>query len=590
MSQLTHANGKFYLDGEPFTVISGTIHYYRIVPEYWESSLKKLRACGFNTVETYTCWNLHERKPGQFDFSGNLDIERFFTLAQEVGLKVLLRPGPYTCAEWEWGGFPAWLMEVPGMQIRCNNEPYLHYLNRYVQELYRHIGRFYADKGGPIILTQVENEYGSYGNDHDYMRAMKKMLEDAGATGMFMTADGSLDTMLTGGMTEDALPAVNFGPHNVLENFHQVEKRERGYPMLCGEFWGGNFDRWGEPRHGEPTDVCANSLAEMLDYGASVNYYMFQGGTNFSLYAGANYFDHYAADVTSYDYTSPLSEAGDRTDKYYAVKKVIEDRFGPSPEFDDITDTTKIAYGKVALTQQTSLLSQLDKFPAPVKNAVPLNMEKLGQDFGFVLYTTKIDGPLQEGKLDLGVVHDRAQVFLNGKYMGVVERDGHVDEISFSVPAGEVYTLQVLVENRGRVNYGPRMGGERKGLLDVVRFSHMILFGWESQPLPVEFLPAIEWEKAEAQFPLLMKGTFTADELGDTFLKLPGFIRGIVWINGHCLGRYWRVGPQQTLYVPAPWLKEGENELIVLELDGLEKPEVEFLSEPELDDLHTEWL
>ncbi|MBE5787484.1 MAG: beta-galactosidase [Clostridiales bacterium] len=596
MSQLTAENKQFMLDGKPFRVISGAIHYFRVVPEYWESSLKKLKACGFNTVETYTCWNLHERKKGQFDFSGGLDIERFFTLAQEIGLKVLFRPGPYTCAEWEWGGFPSWMLNEPGLEIRCDNEKYLKHLNDYVQELYRRIGRFYADKGGPIILTQVENEYGSYGNDAAYMIKMRDMLVNAGATGLLITADGNWDSMLTGGITEGCIPAVNFSPYAVNEQFDAVEKRGLGYPLMCGEFWGGQFDSWANPRRWVSPDSCAKGLDEIFSRGASVNYYMFQGGTNFGMTNGANYYDKYTVTTSSYDYNAPLSEAGDRTEKYYAIKSVIEKHFGPAPEV-EVTETEKCDYGTVALTHQADLLAQRDKLPAAQYKPLPMTMEELGLDFGFVLYSSDVRGPIQEGLLDIGDVRDRAHVFIDGKLAGIVERDGRHDEIHFGVEWGKTSRIDILVENRGRVNFGRKMRGERKGILDFIRlywkpgYGEQILMGWNSQAVPLDDLCNLDFQPGDRKDgPILLKGTFQAETLGDTFLYLPGFTRGVAFINGRCLGRYWRVGPQQTLYVPAPWLKEGENELVIMEMDGAEKLEARLIDHPILDELHEEYL
>lgn len=575
MAKLEIREGDFLLEGESFRILSGAIHYFRVVPEYWRDRLLKLKACGFNTVETYVAWNLHEPEPGIFNFEGIADLEKFIQTAAEVGLYVIIRPGPYICSEWDLGGLPPWLLKDPSMRLRCMHKPYLKAVDRFFDALVPKLVPYLSTKGGPIIACQVENEYGSFGNDAEYLTYVKEGLKARGIDVLFFTSDGPTNGMLQGGTLPEVFKTVNFGS-NPKEAFAKLLEYQPDQPLVCMEYWNGWFDHWGTEHKVRDGEDVAEVLDEMLGLGASVNFYMFHGGTNFGFFNGANYAGHYQPTVTSYDYDAPLSEAGDLTDKYFKVRDVMAKYTKVDPDLLP-EPLPKAAYGKVELDNACSLWSALETLSTPQTAAYPLPMEETGQNFGFILYRTQVTGPREEEVLEIMGVRDRAHVFLDGKFLGIVDRD-QKQKLEVNVPP-EGAELTILVENMGRINYGPRLG-EHKGIAKGVLLNNQFLFGWESYPLPLEDLSQIPWGELKDESPGFFKGTFKVEEPQDTFLSLPGWEKGVVFINGFNLGRYWAVGPTKTLYVPAPLLKTGENELVVFELEGLEKAEVEFLDQP----------
>ena len=576
MPILRAENGQFTLDGKPFRILSGAMHYFRICPEYWEDRMQKLKSCGFNTLETYCCWNLHERKEGTFDFSGRLDLVKYIETAQKLGLYVILRPGPYICAEWDFGGLPAWLLrdDIP---LRCNDERFLRKLRPYLLKVFELARPLLCTNGGPILAMQVENEYGSYGDDRDYMAAVNRIYDEGGIDCLRFTADGSLDWTLSGGTLPGLPAAVNFGSH-AAENFRNLRSFRGGDPLFCGEFWCGWFDHWYEDHHTRTVEDIAAATRELLDTGASLNFYLFHGGTNFGFLNGANHTDgRYLPTVTSYDYGALLSECGDLTPAYHAVRKLLG-ADGPLT----VCDSPKTAYGKVPLTERAGLLPQADRLAVPIRSPQPRTMEELGQDFGYTLFRTTLRGPFSEVSLDLGRVHDRALVFLDGKHIGTVERSRRRDPMPLQLAAGETAELEILVENMGRINYGSKLL-DKKGLLDGVRLGQRYHFGWEMLCLPMEDLSGLEWSDA-ADGPQFLRGSLTIGEPPrDTFLKLDGFTKGFVLINGFNIGRFYNpAGPQKTLYIPAPLLRQGENEIIVFESDEFHSAVVEFVDKPDL--------
>ena len=569
-------NGQFYLDGKPLRILSGAMHYFRICPEYWEDRMRKLKQCGFNTVETYCCWNLHERKEGEFDFSGRLDLVKYIETAQKLGLYVILRPGPYICAEWDFGGLPARLLseDIP---LRCNDERFLSQLRPYLLKVFELVKPLLCTNGGPILAMQVENEYGSYGNDREYMAAVNRIYDEGGIDCLRFTADGSWDLMLSGGMLPGLPAAVNFGSR-ATENFRGLRLYRPDDPLFCAEFWCGWFDHWYEAHHTRTVESITADTKELLDTGASLNFYLFHGGTNFGFLNGANHTDgQYLPTVTSYDYCALLSECGDLTPAYHAVRALLGAE-GPLT----VCDSPKAAYGQVTLTEQAALLPQAEHLSSPIRSAQTKTMEQLGQDFGYTLYRTTLRGPITGVALELGRVHDRALVFLDGKHIGTVERSRRRDPMVLTVAAGQTARLEILVENMGRVNYGSKLL-DKKGLLDGVRLGPQFHFGWEMLCLPMDDISPLRWSDA-AEGPRFLRGTLTISETPkDTFLRLDAFTKGFVLINGFNLGRYYTpAGPQKTLYVPAPLLKQGGNEIIVFESDGFHSPVVEFVDVPDL--------
>lgn len=583
MMNFTYKGKSFLKDGEEYTIISGAMHYFRIPREYWRDRLLKLKECGFNTVETYTCWNLHEPEEGVFDFSGMLDLEAYIDIAAELGLNMILRPGPYICSEWEFGGLPAWLLNYKDMDIRCNDETFISKVEGYYKELLRRVVPKLCTNGGNIIMMQIENEYGSYGNDHEYMQRIADIYIENGVDCLLFTSDGAEHTMLSGGTLPQYLCVANFGSRPV-ENFAALEAFRPDQPKMCGEYWCGWFDHWYEEHHVRDPKELAGLFRDMIESGESLNFYMFHGGTNFGFMNGANDFDSYQPTITSYDYNALLSEAGDLTPAYYEVRKIIEEFRGEKlPEL-TVKNSEKAAYGKIKLTKRCSVFDALEKISAPVHTAAPKYIEDIGQYYGYTMYSTILKGPMEKRKLFFDVVHDRAVIYLDGKYAGYVERSRNEDEIEMELGKDETVRLDILCENMGRVNYGTKIV-DRKGIKGV-RFNLRYHFGWDMYPLPLNDLSALTFkeETGETNTASFLSGHLDIEgDPNDTFIRLDGFHKGVVFVNGFNLGRYYNdAGPQKTLYCPAPMLKKGRNEIIVFETDSVQDETIEFTDKPEL--------
>ncbi|MFJ5809589.1 beta-galactosidase family protein [Streptomyces sp. NPDC093093] len=551
----------FRLDGEPFRILSGGLHYFRVHPERWRDRLRKARLMGLNTVETYVPWNLHQPRPDAFRMEGGLDLPAFLDLAAAEGLHVLLRPGPYICAEWEGGGLPSWLLADPDIRLRSRDPRFLAAVDDYFRRLLLPLRSRLATRGGPILAVQVENEYGAYGDDTAYLEHLADSLRSRGVDVPLFTCDQPAD--LERGALPGLLATANFGSRSAQHLAGLRTARPSG-PLLCTEFWIGWFDRWGGNHVVRDAEQASQELDELLATGASVNFYMFHGGTNFGFMNGANDKHTYRPTVTSYDYDAPLDEAGDPTEKFAAFRKVIA-KYAPVPAELPPARAAKFSREEVALTESIGLLDGAPVLGDAVASSRPLTMEELGQDYGFVLYETELPdtGP---ALLVLEQVRDRAQVFLDGQPVGVLERESHEHALTFSVPRrGSVLT--VLVENQGRVNYGPGIH-DRKGLPGRVLLNGAPLDGWTSRPLPLTTLEDLPFGTAPATpiGPAFHRGTFETDRPADTFLHLDGWTKGNAWINGFALGRYWSRGPQRSLYVPGPVLRTGVNEVVVLEL------------------------
>ncbi len=583
MSTFTFNGKDFLLDGKPFVVLSGAMHYWRIVPEYWEDRLMKLKACGFNTVETYVPWNLHERKEGTFDFSGNLDIVKYIETAQKLGLYVIVRPGPYICAEHEFGGLPSWLLSYQNMALRCNDPLYLEKVRPYYRELLTRIRPYLITNGGRIIMVQIENEYGSYGNDKEYLHAVADIYKEYGMDCQLYTSDGPCYWMLTGGTLPEYPCVANFGS-NPVGAFEILNDFRPNQPTMCGEYWCGWFDHWGEAHHTREAEELADSIVPMLDMGASFNFYMFHGGTNFGFTNGANHSGEFQPTITSYDYCSPVSECGDLTPAFFAVRDRIAKATGVMPEL-NVGNLPKAAYGKLTLTERAPLFDNLDVLGTVTHAAAPKSMEEVGQDFGYILYSSEFFGPMEELPLELGHVHDRAHIYLDGKFAGLRERSGRKDEVKIKLGKGETQKIDILVENCGRVNYGPKLF-DRKGIYDGIRLGQMFHFGWDMTSMTMDDLSGLRYNDNTASdgMPSFLRGNLVIDSKpADTFIRLDGFHKGFIMVNGFNIGRYWNDrGPQKTLYIPAPLLREGDNEIIVFESDSYEAPVVEFFAEPDL--------
>ena len=576
---------RFYLDGEEFHLISGAIHYFRVVPQYWEDRLLKLRAMGCNTVETYIPWNMHEPKEGEFVFDGMLDLGKFIELAKSIGLYVILRPSPYICAEWEFGGFPAWLLKEDGMKLRCTYKPYLDHVQRYYDTLMPYIKKYTYDNGGPVIMMQIENEYGYYGDDHEYMKYLYDLIRSYGIEVPLFTSDGPYDDAFRGGKIPGVLQTGNFGSH-AKERFDFMKKYVDG-PLSCMEFWLGWFDDWGSGFH-HTTSVEQNveDFAYMLDNG-NVNIYMFQGGTNFGFMNGSNYYDKLTPDVTSYDYDAVLTEDGQITDKYIAFQKEISKRYG-LPEVEVPKPVKRKAYGKIKADGYVSLWDSLDNIADKHESVYPVSMEKLGQSYGFILYHTHLDEIPKMGEIRLMDANDRAKVYVDHKNIATMY-DRELLEAKKIEPHVETLDkdLDILVENMGRVNFGPYMQKQRKGIDGPVLINTRQHYGYDIYTLPLDNIDKlifgdISASEIKGTGPSFYRYTFEADECCDTFIDMEGFGKGCVFINGFNLGRFWEVGPQKALYLPGPLIRKGKNEIVVFETEGKAQIELELMDHPSL--------
>lgn len=571
----------FYLDGKPLQIISGSIHYFRVVPEYWRDRLEKLKSLGMNTVETYIPWNMHEPEKGKFVFEGLCDVVKFVKLAEELGLYVILRPSPYICAEWEFGGLPGWLLSGEEMRLRVSDPVFMKHVQDYYQVLLPILKPLQVTEGGNVILMQVENEYGYFGNDRQYMEQMRDLLRAGGITVPLITSDGPTDESLEGGSVEGALPTGNFGSHTK-ERFEIMKKHVKGGPLMCAEFWVGWFDHWGNGGHmrGNLAQSAAD-LDEMLKTG-HVNVYMFIGGTNFGFMNGSNYYDALTPDVTSYDYDAVLTEAGDFTEKYRVYREIIA-KYAPVPQVNFSTRITKKAYGSVKETGKVGLFEALQDIAAPVESVCTRSMERLGQYYGYILYASEIQNERRLEKIRLHKANDRANIFLRGKrLLNLYDRE-LLEEHKLSAEAEPGDELRILVENMGRVNFGPGMEEQRKGIDGCVQINGHMHHHWRQYCLPFDNLEKLDFTRGYAEgLPAFYRFELQAEETGDTFLDLEGWGKGCVFVNGFSVGRFWEIGPQKRLYIPAPLLRQGKNEIIVFETEGKSTGEISFSDEPDI--------
>ena len=554
----------FLLDGKPFVIRSGEMHYQRVPHQYWHDRMKKMRALGLNTLTTYVFWNVHEPRPGVWDFAGDHDLGAYLKAAQEEGLFVLLRPGPYVCAEWDLGGLPPWLLANKEMKIRTKDPQFLAAAERYIKKVGEIAAPLQVTKGGPILMVQVENEYGSFGNDHEYTGAVLKMLRGAGFDGMLYTADGSEDKMFAGGPLPGILAAINFGASDDPEKeFANFAKFRTGVPRMVGEFWTGWFDHWGENHHKTDPAKEAKNLDWLLSRGIGVNLYMVCGGTSFGPMAGANLYERYEPDISSYDYDAPIDEAGRLTPKFYALREVFKkylpagETLPETPEALPMVEIPKLEF------KSSAPLSQL--LGSPLRGESPAYMESLGQSYGLILYRHPMS-KLVRGKLEVDEARDYALVSQKGNLLGVLDRRKH--ETTLNVTLGSAAPLEILVDAGGRVNFGPHLVDDRKGIVGAVKMNGEELKGWDMFPLPLDDLWKLRFHSKPVAGSAFYRANFDLTQVGDTFLDLRGWGKGYVWVNGHNLGRFWGVGPQQSLYCPGVWLKMTANEIIVLDLDA----------------------
>ena len=607
---------QFTLDGKPFKILSGELHYARIPREYWHARLKMARAMGLNTIATYVFWNVHEPTPNHFDFSGQYDVAAFIRAAQEEGLYVILRAGPYSCAEWDFGGYPAWLLKDPRMAtaLRSKDPAFMIPAERWITRLGHELASLQISRGGPIIITQVENEYGSFhappDPTHAYMTHMRDIFLRAGFTSSLLdTVDGG-DELPAGGVP-GVFTGVNFGIGQHQPEMDKLAAFQPGKPLFVSEYWPGWFDYWGHPHQTRPLDAQLEDLNYILDRGNGINLYMFHGGTSFGFMSGANWNNNtYFSDVTSYDYGAPLDEAGHPTQKFLAFRKIFakyttcnagtgEVCLPPIPEPPPV-----ITIPTITLTESTPLWLNL---PKPIHSDIPKPMEQFDQAYGYILYRHQLPAGVH-GDLVLDELHDYAQIYLDGQFLGTLDRRDK--QSTLPIATNRPTRLDILVENSARINFSQAMKGEAKGITKSVTLAGQPVTDWQIYPLPMTTLtthfnpssptaPAKlnnpQWSEhpdrgsihsptQQPQTPTFYRAHFTLATTGDTFLDVHSLTKGALWINGHAIGRFWNIGPQQTLFVPGPWLRQGENEVIVFDLaPSTNTPTLAGLDTPILD-------
>lgn len=576
----------FYLNGQPFKILSGAIHYFRIDPDDWYHSLFNLKALGFNTVETYVPWNAHEPHKGQFDFSGRLDIERFIQTAQSLGLYMIVRPSPFICAEWEFGGLPAWLLEE-NMRIRSSDPAFIKTVSQYYDRLLGILTRYQVDQGGPILMMQVENEYGSYGEDKTYLRAVRDLMKEKGVTCPLFTSDGPWRATLRAGtlIEDDVFVTGNFGS-KASYNFAQMQEffDEHGkkWPLMCMEFWDGWFTRWKEPViHRDPEEL-AEAVHEVLELG-SINLYMFHGGTNFGFMNGCSARGTLdLPQVTSYDYGALLNEQGNPTEKYYAVQQMMATYYPQYPQEEPLIKECLPAR-TLSLTAKTSLFANVHNLAQVETSLYPKRMEELGQHTGYLLYETDVEMDAPEERLRIIDGRDRAQVYVNDRYLATQYQTEIGKDLLIAGDEKDSINLKILLENMGRVNYGHKLlaDSQRKGIRTGVCVDLHFHLQWKQYPLELQDLSRLDFSKEwQENAPAFYRFDFRLDCVYDTYIDMMGYGKGAVFVNGHNLGRFWEVGPTISLYVPHGFLKEGDNTIIVFETEGRYQETLQLVQQP----------
>jgi beta-galactosidase len=574
--QFELGDSSFMLDGKPLQMISGEMHCARIPREYWRDRMKMAKAMGLNTIGTYVFWNAHEEVKGKYDFSGNNDIAEFVKIAQEEGLWVVMRPSPYACAEWEFGGYPWWLLKDSNLKVRSKDPAFIDAYKKYIGQLAKQLVPLQVTHGGNILMIQIENEYGSYSDDKSYMDLNRQIFRNAGFDGVLFTCDGA--DQMTKGYLPGYLPAVN-GLEDPAAVKSLINKHHDGKgPYYVAEWYPGWFDHWGDKHARVSADDAAKKLNAILAAGISINMYMFHGGTTRAFMNGANMNvkEPYAPQVSSYDYDSPLDEAGNVTEKYLKFRAVIEKHLPSGTVLPPVpSKKATIVIQNIKLSQYADVFTQL---PKPVISREPKTFEDINQAYGFVLYRTTLKNAAQNGLLKIKELRDYATIYINGKQAGVVDRRLGLDSLILTqLPQNTV--LDILVENNGRINYGPFLTDNRHGITKEVKLNGQSLYDWKIYSLPFSGLSGYKFssisttspeaskniQSKQVVHPAFYKGTFNLQTVADTYLDMRGFGKGFVFLNGHNLGKYWQTGPQQTIYIPSVWLKKEGNEIVVFD-------------------------
>lgn len=580
----------FMLNEAPFVIKAAEIHYPRIPEAYWEHRIQMCKALGMNTICLYVFWNLHEQQPDQFDFSGNKNIAKFCRLAQKHGMYIIIRPGPYVCAEWEMGGLPWWLLKKKDIKLRTLDAYYMERVGKFMNQVGKQLADLQISRGGNIIMVQVENEFGAYGTDKPYVSAIRDLVKAAGFTDVNLFQCDWSSTFMRNGL-DDLLWTLNFGTGaNIDSQFKTLKEVRPDTPLMCSEFWSGWFDHWGRKHETRSAKAMVQGIKEMLDRHISFSLYMAHGGTTFGHWGGANN-PAYSAMCSSYDYDAPISEAGWATDKFYQLRNLLSNYLETGKTLPDVPDSLPIiSIPEIRFTKVAPLFSNLPK-PKQVTDILP--MEQFDQGWGSILYRTTLPIAIDRGLLKITEAHDWTQVFANGKLVGRLDR--RHGENTVTLPRLEAGTqLDILVEAMGRVNFGKSIH-DYKGITEKVEIiqedSQMELKNWSVYNLPVDysFVRKMKYARSDKlATPAYYKAVFHLDRVGDTFLDMSTWGKGMVWVNGYAIGRFWEIGPQQTLFMPGCWLKKGKNEIIVLDLKGPDLNVIRGLERPILDVLHKE--
>ena len=580
---------EFYLDGKPFKILSGAIQYFRLHPDQWRDTLYNLKALGFNTVETYIPWALHEPQEGQFQAEGMLDFEAYFKLVEEMGLYLIVRPTPYICAEFDFGGLPAWLLRYPSMRLRVNHPLFLEKVSHFYDWLFPKLLPYQSDQGGPILMMQVENEYGSYAEDKAYMRSIAQMMKVRGVTVPLFTSDGTwIEALESGTLIEDDIFVTgNFGsqPKENTDNLRAfMERYGKKWPLMCTEFWDGWFSRWSEEIVRREAEDLAKDVKEMLQLG-SMNLFLLRGGTNFGFISGCS--ARKTKDlpqITSYDFDAPITEWGQPTEKYYAVQRVTHEVFPELEQMEPISRQAK-AYGSFPLLGTANLLDVAADITEEILLDYPQPMEQIGQNYGYILYRSDIKNQYHEERLKALETHDRCHFYINQEHLATQYREEIGDEMLFSADTERIQ-IDVLVENMGRVNYGYKLGApsQSKGVKGGIMINHQFRKGWKHYALKFdqEMLAKLDCYSAppeRVKTPTFYRFEAKLDDIADTFIDCSKYGKGCISVNGFNLGRYWNEGPIHYLYVPSSLLKE-KNEFIVFETENVKIEELTLLDHP----------
>lgn len=576
----------FILDGKPFVIKAAELHYPRIPRPYWEHRIKMCKALGMNTICLYVFWNAHEQRPGDFSFEEQLDLAEFCRLCQKHDMYVILRPGPYVCAEWEMGGLPWWLLQKRDIRLREDDPYFLERVAIFEREVAEEVASLTINNGGPILMVQVENEYGSYGKNKEYVAAIRDIVRENFGDVVLFQCDWASNFTLNG--LEDLVWTMNFGAGaDVEQQFTLLQQLRPHSPLMCSEYWSGWFDKWGANHETREAELMIAGIDEMLTKGISFSLYMTHGGTNWGHWAGANS-PGFAPDVTSYDYDAPINEAGQPTPKYWALRNTMKEHFAQGERLSRVPKAIPtISIPRFNFTEVAPLF---DNLPEAKQDEQIRTMEEYDQGFGTILYRTTLPEIKSSATLTVDEAHDYAQIFVDGKYVGSLDRRN--GEKSLTLPRCEQGAqLDILVEAMGRINFG-RAIKDFKGITGGVSLNGSTLTGWDVFNIhdeyavykSMKFRPISELDN-NRRIAGCYRATFNVEKVGDTFLNFESWGKGLVYVNGYPMGRIWEIGPQQTLYMPGCWLRKGENEILVFDIVCPREAASEGLREPILDKL-----